>query len=266
MKIIFLSVDDEFAGNMQKFFFEKHHNLVSYSIISSTPIYKKNKISGAYFIIKKSGFYYFLSMVKIKIIRKLLFNKKQITPSVLAVKYNIPLYYTKNVNNDESLELMNRIKPDLIISTNFSHFIGRRVRNIPKFGVWNLHKSYLPYYRGMAPNFYALLNQEQNTGVTIHLIDASFDTGEILKQEKIEIHPDDTVYSLNVKTSVAGGKLLNTLFEKGDLSENKSHAQPTGNFIYYTYPTIVEIKRFRKLGNLFDLPILLLIKERFQNE
>jgi len=64
MRIVFLSVDDEFAGLMQKYIYERHPDWVVGSVISKREIYRKNKVSAVLFILKTSGLFFFTQMFK----------------------------------------------------------------------------------------------------------------------------------------------------------------------------------------------------------
>ncbi len=55
MRIVLLAVDDEFAGEMQRFLYEKHPDWIVGSVISSCAIYKHTKLSGMAFVLRKSG-------------------------------------------------------------------------------------------------------------------------------------------------------------------------------------------------------------------
>ena len=70
MKIVFLAVDDEFAGLMQKYIYDKHPEWIVGSVISTCPIYKKSRVGAALFVVKQSGFTYFAEMVRMKLWKK----------------------------------------------------------------------------------------------------------------------------------------------------------------------------------------------------
>jgi len=59
MRIAFLAVDDEFAGRMQSYVYEKHPVWVGGSVIYTRPIYKRTKVGGLLFLLKRSGFMLF---------------------------------------------------------------------------------------------------------------------------------------------------------------------------------------------------------------
>ena len=74
---------------------------------------------------------------------------------------------------------------EFIVSYNYRFLIAKDVLSLLPHRVVNLHISYLPWNRGASPNLWSFL---ENTpcGVTIHEVDPSLDTGDILVQEKLE--------------------------------------------------------------------------------
>lgn len=251
MKIVFLGVNDEFAGSMQKYVYDNHPEWVVGSVISTRPIYKKTKLGGLIFLVRTSGLMYLGEMVKMKIAGKVLRREESITPDKLAKAHGVPVYRCANINDGPSLNQLAAWSPDLIISTNFSHYIGDRARRSARYGTWNLHKSLLPHYRGMAPSFYALLNGERKVGATLHQVAKGFDTGNILCQVEVPIADSDSVESLNRKTSDSGGEMLARYLQDVDLSAIKPNVQPQGHWPNYSYPTRLDIKVFRKMGGKF---------------
>ena len=251
MRIVFLSVDDEFAGRMQRYVYERHPEWVVGSVISTCAIYKMSKLGAMLFVLQRSGFRYGAEMFRMKVIRTVLGKEAKIKPSQLARKHHVEMFYSKNINDVPSIERLKSWKPDLIISTNFSHYVGGRVRSIAHIGTWNLHKSLLPHYRGMAPSFYALLHGENHVGVTLHQIAKGFDTGDIIEQIKILIDGCDSVYSLNQKTSDIGGRMLATVLEQADLENLAATPQLSGEWPNYSYPTRADIRAFLRKGLRF---------------
>ena len=248
MRIAFLAVDDEFAGRMQSYVYERHPEWVVGSVISTCSIYKRTKVGSLLFLLKRSGFIYLAKMVRMKIVGKVLRREKITTPERLAKAHQVEIYYSSNINDTQSLAQLAAWSPDLIISTNFNHYIGDPARKAARVGTWNLHKSLLPHYRGMAPSFYALLNGEKKVGVTLHKVAKGFDTGDIICQIEIAISEGDSVESLNRKTSDLGGEMLAQYLEELDLSDIRVSPQPQGNWPSYSYPTRPDIRVFRRMG------------------
>lgn len=251
MRIVFLGVDDEFAGNMQRYVYERHPAWVVGSVISTCPIYKKTKLGATMFILQRSGFRYGAEMFKMKIIRKVLQTERKTTPSRLARQHGVEVFYCDDINHDASIERLMSWSPDLVISTNFSHYVGARARRVAKVGTWNLHKAYLPQYRGMAPSFYALLNGERQVGVTLHQISKGIDTGDIIRQVEVPVEPGDSVYSLNRRTSDIGGRMLADLLDEDHPEGFPAFPQSEGDWPNYSYPSRAHVRAFLKKGLRF---------------
>jgi methionyl-tRNA formyltransferase len=253
MRVVFLSVDDEFAGLMQQDVYRAHADWIVGSVVSSTVMHRKTNLGAALFLLRRSGCTYMAQMFKMKILRKLLQKGPTVTPTILAKRYGKDVYYTSDINAEDSLRRMRSWEPDLIISTNFSQYVDKRAREIGARGAWNLHKSYLPAYRGMAPNFHALLEGATSVGATLHILARGFDTGDILAQVRVPVRPGDTVYDLNTRTSSAGGQMLLDVLEAlhRDPSSVPPTPQPDGEWRSYSYPTRAEVRAFRSKGCRF---------------
>jgi len=221
------------------------------SVISTCSIYRKSPLEAFWFVLRKSGFRYGAEMFRMKIIRRLSGRGPTTTPTRLANDHYVPVHYCADINAEQSLQQLTDWKPDIVVATNFSHIVGQQARKIAKHGTWNMHKSYLPHFRGMAPSFFALLNGSEQTGVTLHEIEKGIDTGNIIRQIPIEILPSDTVYSLNQKTAEAGGRLLSDIVGGENLNALESTPQPAGDWPYYTFPSPQDVRRFLDLGLRF---------------
>jgi methionyl-tRNA formyltransferase len=86
--------------------------------------------------------------------------------------------------------------------------LPEEVFSLPLYGAINLHGSLLPAYRGAAPIQWALWNGEANTGLTTFRIERAVDTGNILKQLRVEILTDDDAGSLSRRMASEGANLL----------------------------------------------------------
>lgn len=125
-----------------------------------------------------------------------------------AVENNIPVYQPEKLKgNTEFVEQMKSLQPDLFVIVAF-RILPREIFEIPKFGSFNLHASYLPKYRGAAPIQWALINGDEETGLTTFKLAEKVDTGNIYLQQKIEIFPDDNFETLHDRMSELGSKLV----------------------------------------------------------
>lgn len=111
----------------------------------------------------------------------------------IAEKYNLKLYEEKDINNPEFIDKIKNIDIDLITVVNFEQILKKDIINLPKKGCINTHASLLPKYRGRAPLNWAILNGENEVGVTVHYIEEGIDTGDIILQEKIKVEQSDYI-------------------------------------------------------------------------
>ncbi len=98
---------------------------------------------------------------------------------------------------------------DYIFSINYLFIVGETLLNHPKKHSINIHGSLLPKYRGRTPHVWAIINGENETGVTAHLMDEDCDSGSIVKQLKIPIDYNDTGASILQKFNAIYLEILN---------------------------------------------------------
>lgn len=126
----------------------------------------------------------------------------------VAVDQGLPVFQPVSLRAESEVERLARLKPDAIIVVAFGQMLTQEVLDIPGFGCLNVHPSLLPGYRGASPIASALLNGDEETGVTIMLMDAGMDAGPILSQKRVSIDPADTAESLGAKLAESGADLL----------------------------------------------------------
>ena len=85
-----------------------------------------------------------------------------------ALRLGLPVYQPEKIKNNQAfLDLVNNLSPDLIIVIAFGKILPLEILKAPKIGSINIHFSLLPKYRGAAPIQWAIINGENQTGVTI---------------------------------------------------------------------------------------------------
>jgi methionyl-tRNA formyltransferase len=104
--------------------------------------------------------------------------------------------------------------PDLAICTGFPWLIPQVAIDVPRLGIVNGHPSMLPRYRGPFPIAWAVRNGEREIGMTYHLMDAAFDTGNVLAQTSIPLGDDETEETLFERFPAVVSKLLPIVFER----------------------------------------------------
>lgn len=154
-------------------------------------------------------------------------RKQELTPpdvKVEALKHNLPVFQPVSLRNGKGVEILEEIKPDLVIVVAYGKILPDEFLAFPKYGCINIHASILPKYRGASPIHFAVLNGDKETGVTSMQMDSGLDTGDILLVKKAEIGINDTTEKMYEILAPLGAEVLMEtidLLEKGMLSPVK---------------------------------------------
>ncbi|MDA9197880.1 formyltransferase family protein [Acidimicrobiia bacterium] len=120
---------------------------------------------------------------------------------------------------------------DLLLSVGFSEKI--LINNIKSaYGLFNIHQSLLPEYRGRHPVQAMIINGEKTYGCTLHHLDKNFDTGNIVKTLSIKyanIPNEITVRKLIVQKSIELAEYLLNNYQHGSIKSLKQNKKP--NFL-----------------------------------
>lgn len=125
---------------------------------------------------------------------------------ICAEKYNIQVLQPKKIK--EISEELEKLAPDLIVVLAYGQIIPQNILDIPKFGCLNIHASLLPKYRGAACLQAAILNDDQETGLTIMKMEAGLDTGPILKQFSLPLTGQENIEELHDQAAAMSGKII----------------------------------------------------------
>ena len=126
-----------------------------------------------------------------------------------ALEKGYTIYQPEKVkNNEEFINEINKLAPDLICVVAYGKILPKEILDIPRLGCINVHASLLPKYRGAAPIQWAVLNGDKTTGVTTMYMDEGMDTGDIILKEETIINEEETTGELWNRLSQLGGKLL----------------------------------------------------------
>jgi len=110
-----------------------------------------------------------------------------------AARKGIPVLYGEEADLEAEVR---RLAPDLLLSFYYRRLIPPRVLRLAPRGALNLHGSLLPRLRGRAPLNWALVEGEEETGVTLHHMIREPDAGDIVAQRGWKIGPRDTAKTL----------------------------------------------------------------------
>lgn len=123
-----------------------------------------------------------------------------------ALEHDLHLMQPVKLKDEQFVEELRSLNADLFIVIAF-RMLPEVVWQMPRLGTFNLHASLLPKYRGAAPINWAVINGDNETGVTTFFLKHEIDTGDIIQQEKVEILPSDNVGDVHDKLMHLGARL-----------------------------------------------------------
>ena len=126
----------------------------------------------------------------------------------LALRHDIPVFQPENFREDETVEQLRALKPDVCAVVAYGRILPQRVLDIPVKGCINIHASILPSYRGSAPYQWAVLDGCKETGVTAMYLCREMDAGDIIDVAKTPIGENETAGEVLDRLAVLGGELL----------------------------------------------------------
>ena len=135
---------------------------------------------------------------------------KLVPPPVkeLALAHQIPVFQPQKMRDGQALEILQQLQPELIAVVAYGKLLPKEILELPKYGCINVHASLLPKYRGAAPIQWAVIDGEEETGVTTMYMAEGLDTGDVIDTAVIKLDEKETGGSLFDKLAIEGGKLI----------------------------------------------------------
>jgi methionyl-tRNA formyltransferase len=137
----------------------------------------------------------------------------------VAVDHHLTVLQPTNLKDPEFVKSFRALNANIGVVVAF-RMLPEIIWAMPEYGTFNLHASLLPDYRGAAPINHAMMNGENETGLTTFFLKHDIDTGDIIFQEKTSIGESETVGELHDRLMLMGaGLVIKTL-----------HAIQSGNY------------------------------------
>jgi methionyl-tRNA formyltransferase len=130
-----------------------------------------------------------------------------------ALDNNLPLFQPEKLNQQDFIDQISALEPDIQVVLAF-RMIPKSIYSLAKYGTFNLHTSLLPQYRGAAPINWAIINGENQTGMTTFLLNDKTDEGEIILQQSITIGKQTTAGELHDEMMYTAFPLIEKTIEK----------------------------------------------------
>ncbi len=182
---------------------------------------------------------------------------KWLTLDELIDRYQIPTHNTTNINSKASRACIESWEPDVMVSLYFDQILKSKVIKIPEVATLNVHPGILPRYRGIWPEFWKLLNEEEYAGVSIHHLIEKIDAGDVIAQEKFVIEKEDTKFSLALKSAQKGSQLLIKVLKKMKAGKKLKPLTLEGTPVYYSLPDKESFDKFHAKGKRLLSPLRL---------
>src|SRR5215469_15034879 len=125
-----------------------------------------------------------------------------------AQSYGLPVWQPGSFKKQENSQALAAYNADLYVVAAFGQILPEAVLDQPRYGTLNIHASLLPRYRGPDPITEAILQGDEQTGVSIMLLDAGIDTGPVLMRQSVYVGNDETLGSLTIKLAELGAQTL----------------------------------------------------------
>ena len=151
-----------------------------------------------------------------------------------AVEHNLPLLQPEKLKDPVFVSKLQELNADLFIVIAF-RMLPEVVWQMPRLGTFNLHASLLPKYRGAAPINWAVINGDDETGVTTFFLKHEIDTGDIIQQKKILIDRTDNVGIVHDKLMLLGSDMV--LETVSDIINDKIKPIPQDELLNGCEPT-----------------------------
>lgn len=125
-----------------------------------------------------------------------------------AERLGLPVQQPETLRGAEAIGALRALEPDVLVLAAYGLLLPRGFLAVPPRGGLNIHPSLLPRHRGPSPVTGALLEGDEETGVTIFLMDAGMDTGPILARRSTGVHPGETAGALTERLAQIGAELV----------------------------------------------------------
>ena len=167
------------------------------------------------------------------------------------------VFYGRSIGSEVALRKLRGQAPDLGVCCGFAPILSAAVLALPRWGWVNLHRSYLPYNRGLDPLQWAVVDGTP-VGVTLHVMTDRVDAGDILGQAEMPVYPTDNMDSLEARADELVFEVFRTAWPT--LRTGNLHGRPQDEDLA-TYHDLADCDALRRLdrnatmkvGRLLDI-------------
>ncbi len=142
----------------------------------------------------------------------------------LALEAEVPVLQPERIRRPEAVDALRAVAADVFVVFAYGQILPPTVLEAPRLACLNLHASLLPKYRGAAPIQAAVLAGERESGLTVMYMDVGLDTGDILREHRLQLFRRETAGSLHDRLADLAPEALLTALD--DLAAGNAPRQP----------------------------------------
>ena len=143
----------------------------------------------------------------------------------LAIKEKIEIFQPKSLKNDEVIDKIKYLKPDLMLVVAYGLLIPKPILDIPSLGCINIHASILPRWRGASPMEYSILNGDKKIGLSYMQMSEGLDEGPVYEIHECDLDPEDNLPIVEEKLIQLSEINLNKFLDKIEKNEINHKSQ-----------------------------------------
>jgi methionyl-tRNA formyltransferase len=147
-----------------------------------------------------------------------------------ALEHNLAIHQPAKIKTPEAKELFASHNADVAVVVAYGKILPQEFLDAPRHGCVNVHFSLLPKYRGAAPVNWAIVNGEDQTGVTTMRIVQELDAGPVLLQCATTIKPDEAAPHVLSRLAEMGADLISETIRNLDQIEPKPQLDEEATF------------------------------------
>lgn len=224
------------------------------SVVLLSPIFKKSTWEEMKSRLELYGFIDFTKMVAYILMSKLkivLGINRSLDVDYVIEKHSLKIEKGIKINDTQWIEDLKKREIDLIISIACPKIMKSELLSVPKLGSINYHTGMLPKYRGRQPLFWAMLNEEDEVGISVHEMGEGIDTGDLLIQKKVKASDLNSLHQLYLRTLPVGVAALVEAVQKVIDGDTSRLANPDEEATYNSFPEKKEGVLFRQRGKRY---------------
>jgi methionyl-tRNA formyltransferase len=167
------------------------------------------------------------------------------------------VFYGRSFGSSVALRRFDRAQPHLGVCCGFAPILSPDVLRLPRWGWVNVHRSYLPYNRGLDPLQWALVDGTP-AGVTIHVMTEAVDAGPIVAQREMPLLPTDNFDSLETRSDALVLDLFRAAWPRLRAGDVAGVPQDEDLATYHTWDDCKALRRLdlnatMKVGRVVDI-------------